>query len=73
MSIILHESLVIPDGKTAKKFQNVSDSLSSYQVVVNEATGIVEETKTPAGQEATGLQHVHKESSLALPVLPESN
>ena len=55
MSIILHESLVIPGGMTAKKFQNVSDSLSSYQVVVNEATDIVEETKTPAGQEATAV------------------
>ena len=50
---MLEQLAVIPDGKAAKKVQDVSDTLSSYQVVVNEATGIVEETKTPAGQEAT--------------------
>ena len=118
---VLEQLAVIPDGKAAKKVQDVSDTLSSYQVVVNEATGIVEETKTPAGQEATAgcvalesasttqkfayesegdwaetarlpslpapkstmetfavaqtdsVQSVDKESSLALPVLPESN
>ena len=50
---VLEQLVVILDEKAAKKVQDISDALSSYQVVVNEATDIVEETKTPAGQEAT--------------------
>ena len=56
---VLEQLAVIPDGRTAKKVQDVSDTLSSYQVVVNEDMGIVEETKTPAGQEVQQLLGSH--------------
>ena len=48
MLIILHESSHSrwKDGQEGSRYQR-------FAVVVNEATDIVEETKTPAGQEAT--------------------
>lgn len=43
----------IPACKTAKKVQDINETISSHQVVIDETTGDVEETKTPAGQAAT--------------------
>ena len=62
---VLEQLAVIPDGRTAKKVQDVSDTLSSYQVVVNEDMGIVEETKTPAGQSLPSIGQVYVEEAAA--------
>ena len=45
---VLEQLVVILDEKAAKKIQDISDALSSYQVVVNEATDIYNRSLLPA-------------------------